>query len=331
MGLLLFCQLILAACGVNPTSSAPATVSANPTFTPQSGQILVGFIAQAENNPFFPKLKEAAEQEAQLKGAKLVVASDATPEGQAAAIEDMVSAGVKGIVIYPVELKKIVPAILKAREKGVLMVGLGTPSDSAEALDAILDGDNKQAGALVGRYIKTVMVGKPIKLAVLEGPTTELVSAGRHTGLVEGFGLKDGDPQLACSQLIQYNPASGQAAMESCLQKEPGINVVYTVAEPVAFGAYNALKAAGKEKDVLLVSFNGSCPGVQAVKEGKIGATVLYSPYKTIVVGIDALIDHARVGKKVASYLAAEGIFITDQPQEGISSKDTSYGLNNCW
>ena len=51
--------------------------------------------------------------------------------------------------------------------------------------------------------------------------------------------------------------------MENLLQKDPTINVVYTINEPAAAGAYEALKAVGREKDVLIVSVDGGCPGVQ--------------------------------------------------------------------
>ncbi len=51
--------------------------------------------------------------------------------------------------------------------------------------------------------------------------------------------------------------------MENCLSKNPDINLVYTINEPAAFGAYQAIKAAGKEKDITIVSVDGGCRGVQ--------------------------------------------------------------------
>ena len=68
--------------------------------------------------------------------------------------------------------------------------------------------------------------------------------------------------------------------MENCLQKNPDINLVYTINEPAARGAYTALKAAGKEKDVLIVSVDGGCTGVKDVKAGKIAATSQQYPLK---------------------------------------------------
>ncbi len=67
--------------------------------------------------------------------------------------------------------------------------------------------------------------------------------------------------------------AKGQTAMENCLQKAPDVNVVYTINEPAAAGAYNALKKAGKEKGVIIVSVDGGCEGVKNVGKGMIAAT----------------------------------------------------------
>jgi fructose transport system substrate-binding protein len=67
------------------------------------------------------------------------------------------------------------------------------------------------------------------------------------------------------------------------------INVVYTINEPAAAGAYEALKAIGRENDVLIVSVDGGCPGVQNVKDGVIGATSQQYPLLMASLGIEAM------------------------------------------
>ena len=101
-----------------------------------------------------------------------------------------------------------------------------------------------------------------------------------------------------CSQDTQGNQAKGQTAMENCLQKAPDINVVYTINEPAAAGAYQALKSAGKEKAVLIVSVDGGCAGVKNVKAGIIAATSQQYPLKMASLGVDAAVEYARTGRK---------------------------------
>jgi fructose transport system substrate-binding protein len=127
----------------------------------------------------------------------------------------------------------------------------------------------------------------------------------------------------------------GRTAMENLLQKNPSINLVYTINEPAAAGAYQALKAAGKEKQVTIVSVDGGCPGVANVKAGVIGATSQQYPLKMAQQGVDAVAKFAKDGTKPS--VGADGFIdtgvtlITDQPQTGVDSKDTTFGSQNCW
>jgi hypothetical protein len=123
----------------------------------------------------------------------------------------------------------------------------------------------------------------------------------------------------------------GQTAMENCLQKAPDINVVYTINEPAAAGAYQALKAAGKEKGVLIVSVDGGCEGVRNVQAGVIGATSQQYPLKMAQLGVDAGVAYAKTGKKVSGYTDTGVTLITDKPMKGVDSKDVKFGLGACW
>ena len=223
-------------------------------------QPTVGLITKTETNPFFVKMKQGAEAAAKADGAKLMSAAgkfDGDNAGQMTAIENMVTAGAKAILITPSDTKAIVPSIKKARAAGVLVIALDTPTDPQDATDALFATDNFKAGVLIGEYAKAAMAGKKAKIATLDLAPGITVGQLRHDGFLKGFGIKEGDPMIVCSQDTQGDRAKGQTAMENCLQKAPDINVVYTINEPAAAGAYQALKAAGKEKGVLIVSVDG--------------------------------------------------------------------------
>ena len=125
--------------------------------------------------------------------------------------------------------------------------------------------------------------------------------------------------------------AKGQTAMENCLQKNPDINLVYTINEPAAAGAYQALKAAGKEKGVMIVSVDGGCAGVRNVKAGVIAATSQQYPLKMASMGVEAGVEYAKTGKKVKGYTDTGVTLITDKPMAGVDSKDTKVGTDLCW
>ncbi|WP_037668333.1 sugar ABC transporter substrate-binding protein [Streptomyces afghaniensis] len=315
--------LTLTACG---SGSGSGTANAG------SGSVKVGLITKTDTNPFFVKMKEGAEKAAKENGVQLVTAAgkfDGDNAGQVTAVENMVASGVKGILITPSDSKAIVPAIEKAKAKGVLVIALDTPTEPESAVDALFATDNLKAGELIGEYAKAAMKGKTAKIAALDLAPGVSVGVQRHNGFLKGFGATDKD--VACAQDTGGDQSKGQTAMENCLQKEPGINVVYTINEPAALGAYTALKAKGREQDVLIVSVDGGCTGTQAVKDGKIAATSQQYPLKMAAEGVKAVATYAKDGKKASGYTDTGVTLITDKAQDGITSKDTAYGLENCW
>ncbi|MGW9447441.1 substrate-binding domain-containing protein [Streptomyces sp. NPDC055632] len=298
------------------------------------GGVKVGLITKTDTNPFFVKMKEGAERAAKTNGVELVSAAgkfDGDNAGQVTAIENMVNSGVKGILITPNDSKAIVPALEKARAKGILVIALDSPTDPQDATDALFATDNVKAGELIGQYAKAAMAGKEAKIATLDLAPGVAVGVQRHQGFLKGFGVAEGDPSIVCMQDTGGDQAKGQTAMENCLQKAPGINVVYTINEPAALGAYTALKAKGLEKKVLVVSVDGGCTGTKAVKEGKIAATSQQYPLEMASRGVKAVADFAKDGKKASGYTDTGVTLITDAAKAGVDAKDTAYGLEKCW
>lgn len=262
---------------------------------------IIGLITKTETNPFFVKMKEGAAKAAKANGAKLMSAAgkiDGDNAGQITAIENMVTAGAKTILITPSDAKAIIPAIKKAQAAGVMVIGLDSPTDPADALDALFATDNYKAGLLIGEYAKVAFTGKKVKIATLDLFPGHPVGAQRHNGFLHGLGLKSNDaknnelampPEVVCAQDSFGDQAKGQTGMENCLQKNPDINLVYTINEPAAAGAYQALKAAGKEKGVMIVSVDGGCVGVKNVQAGVIAATSQQYPLKMAAMGVEAL------------------------------------------
>ena len=297
-------------------------------------EVKVGLITKTDTNPFFVKMKEGAEQAAKDNGVELVSAAgkfDGDNAGQVTAIENMVNSGVKGILITPNDSKAIVPALEKARAKGILVIALDSPTDPQDATDALFATDNVKAGELIGQYAKAAMAGKEAKIATLDLAPGVTVGVQRHQGFLKGFGVAEGDPSIVCMQDTGGDQAKGQTAMENCLQKSADINVVYTINEPAALGAYTALKAKGLEKKVLVVSVDGGCTGTKAVKEGKIAATSQQYPLQMASQGVKAVADFAKNGKKASGYTDTGVTLVTDAAKTGVDSKDTAYGLEKCW
>src|SRR4051812_21458883 len=294
--------------------------------------ITIGLITKTDTNPFFVKMKEGAQAAAKKNGVKLMTAAgkyDGDNASQVTAINNMIAAGVKGILLVPSDTKAIIPTVKKARDQGITVITLDTPLDPQNAADALYATNNFTAGELIGEYAKQAMKGKKPVIAMMDLNPGITVGDLRHNGFLQGFGIPKNSPEIVCSQYTQGDLAKGQAAMENCLQKNPNINLVYSINEPSGLGAYNALHKAGKT--ALLVSIDGGCTGVKAVQAGKIAATSQQYPLKMASEGVEAIVDVVRNSKKVSGYHDTGVNLITAKPMKGVPSKDLKYGLANCW
>jgi fructose transport system substrate-binding protein len=320
------------------------------TAAPASAATLGCLITKNNTNPFFVKMKEGATAKAKDAGIDLQSYAgekdgDAAP--QITAIENCVAAGAKGILITPSN-DSVGPALKKARAAGVLVISLDTPLGDADAQDITFATDNFEAGLLIGKWAAATLgdKAKDAKIGMLNINKDNIsVDVLRDTGFLVGFGIdvpdrkvmgSEKDPRVIGHESSGANQEGGVTSVENLLAKEPGMNVVFTINEPAAEGAYQALKKAGKEKDVLVVSVDGGCPGVKSVAEGVIGATSQQYPLLMASLGVEAIAAFAKDGTKPK---VTEGLsfyntgvnLVTDKPVAGVPSIDTKEGMAKCW
>ncbi|WGW11334.1 substrate-binding domain-containing protein [Saxibacter everestensis] len=313
---------------------ASAGCSGGDSSSGSGDAVKIGLVTKTDSNPFFVNIREAAQAQAEKSGAEVVALAgkfDGDNEGQVAAIENLVSQGVKGILITPNSSSGILNAIKQARDAGVVVIALDTATEPEDAVDATFATDNKQAGVFQGKWVKATLGDKEPKTIMLDGTPGGTVDTFRHDGFLEGMGLKEGDPAIVGQENTNGDQTKAQTAMENLLQRAGDVNSLYTINEPAAAGAYEAIKAAGKEDQVTIASIDGSCTGVENVKKGVIGATVMQFPGKMAEQGVDAVVKFAKDGEKPSGFNDTGSQLITDKPADGVESKDTSWGAENCW
>ncbi|HWA19797.1 MAG TPA: sugar ABC transporter substrate-binding protein [Devosia sp.] len=311
-------------------------------------EITVGLITKTETNPFFVKMREGAEAKAKELGLKLITAAgkfDGDNDGQVAAIENMISSGAKGFAIVPSDSKAIVPTIQKARDAGLMVIVLDTPLDPMDAATATFATDNRKAGELIGSWAKGTLgdAAANASIVLLDLATNQpTVDYLRDQGFMAGFGIDvkdpnkwgdEDDPRICTHEISQGDQEKGRTAMENALQKCPNVNLVYTINEPAAAGAWEALKAVGKDDgSVLIVSVDGGCPGVANVKAGVIGATSQQYPLKMASMALEAIASgNIPAIDPAMGFLDTGATLVTDKPVAGVESIDTTKGAELCW
>ena len=311
----------------------------------------VCLITKTDTNPFFVKMREGATAKAEELGMTLKAFAgkvDGDHETQVQAIETCIADGAKGILLTASDTSSIVPSVQQARDAGLLVIALDTPLEPISAADATFATDNFLAGELIGKWARAMMGDDAAnaKIATLDlaisQPTVDVL---RNQGFLTGFGIDLNDPnvigdetdaRLVGSDVTQGNEEGGRRAMENLLAKDPSINVVHTINEPAAAGAYEALKAIGRENDVLIVSVDGGCPGIQNVADGVIGATSQQYPLLMASLGVEAVKAWADTGEKPANTPGKEffdtGVaLVTDKAADGVESISVSEGTDLCW
>ena len=229
----------------------------------------VALITKDSTNPFFVAMQKGAKADAAKNNVELTVASgkqEGDDAGQIAAIEQAIVRGDKGILITPMSTG-VNDAIKKARDAGLYVIALDTPPDPPDTVDITFATDNREAGKLIGKWAAAQLDGRAATIALLDLFNDKIVSVDydRDQGFLEGMGIdvadpkkngdeaktgkytggKGGDYTIVCNEPSNGAEDGGRTAMETCLTKSDGINVVYTINEPAAVGAIAALKAAG--------------------------------------------------------------------------------------
>ncbi|WP_433203556.1 substrate-binding domain-containing protein [Dactylosporangium sp. CS-047395] len=321
-----------------------------------NGSVSVALITKNSTNPFFVTMQDGAKQAAAAEGMKITIAAgkaDGDEAGQVQAIEDAIARGDAGILITP-NGPGVNPAIKKARDAGLYVIALDTPPDPANTVDITFATDNFKAGELIGKWTATTLAGKPAVIALLDLFNDKIVSVdyNRDQGFLTGMGIdakdkkRNGDEEktgkytggtytIACNEPTNGAEDGGRTAMERCLTKNPGINVVYTINEPAAVGAQKALKAANVQNPIV-VSIDGGCDGVQQVKDGLINATSQQYPLKMAELGVKAIKQIAGGGQKPQVTAGLDfydtGVaLVTDKPATGVDSIDVAKGTELCW
>ena len=326
------------------------TAMAGAAFADSDG-VSACLITKTDTNPFFVKMREGASAKAEELGITLNSYAgkvDGDLETQVQAIETCIANGAKGILLTASDTSSITPVVQQARDAGLLVIALDTPLEPIDAADMTFATDNFLAGELIGAWAAATLGDEAAnaKIGMLDLAISQpTVGVLRDQGFMTGFGIDVKDPskwgdeddaRIVGHDVTSGNEEGGRRAMENLLAIDPFINVVYTINEPAAAGAYEALKAIGRENDVLIVSVDGGCPGVKNVAEGVIGATSQQYPLLMASLGIEAIAAWAKDGVKPA---ATEGkaffdtgvSLVTDQPADGVDSISVAEGTDRCW
>ena len=272
--------------------------------------IKIGFITKFPV-PFFATMEDAAKAYAAANPGVEIIFGQGTSatdiEGQIALIESMVTQGVQGIAVTPVD-PTVAPALDKAIAAGVKVVLMDNNIPDWNGRTALATTDNYAAGKIAGEYLKSVLQDGDT-LGILEGVPGVPSLDDRVNGMLEG--LQGVDVEIVGRGATNCTEELGINVAEDLLTANPDLKAIYSACGPPAAGAARAIENAGIANDaIVLVGFDFCCGEAEALAAGTEDATVAQFPAKMAELGVDALVKAIR-GEQVESLINSGAALVT--------------------
>jgi len=298
-------MVILAGCSTKAPGTTEKETEGNKTE--KTEKVKIGLSISTLNNPFFVSLKDGAEEEAKAQGAELIVIDAQNDSAkQVSDIEDLIQKGITALIVNPTDSAAVVSAIESANSAGIPVITVDRSADGGEVA-AHIASDNVAGGKMAGDFIleKLGNKGKVVELEGIPGS-----SAARERG--EGFHKAVdavADINVVAKQAADFDRAKGLSVMENILQANKDIQAVFAHNDEMALGALEAIQSAGV-KDVVIVGFDATDDAVNAVKEGKMAATVAQKPIEIGKTGVETAVKVSN-GETVEEFIPIELELVT--------------------
>lgn len=297
LSMLMICSL--AGCGIVIDGEGGSTGS---KASGASGAI--GLSISTQNNPFFVTLAEGAKKAAKQAGVPLTVvdaSDDATK--QVSDIEDLVSQNVSVLIVNPVDSDAVTGAVEAAIAKGVRVISVDRVVNGVD-IDCQIASDNVAGAELATQYIVDTL-GENVKTAELVGTSGASASIDRSQGF---HNIADKKLKVVASQTADFDRTQGMTVMENMLQADSSIQAVFAGNDEMALGAVEAI--SGAKKDVLVVGFDATDDAIEAISQGRMGATIAQQPD---LIGSTAVENAIRLtkGESIPKEIPVEVTLIT--------------------
>jgi len=233
---------------------------------------VIGASMLSLQSEFVVNVKDAMEARAKEKNITLIV-NDAqrTAEKQVQQVETFISQNVDAIILNPCEVEASSPAIEKAKAAGIPIINVN--SETAAIPDGFAGSRDEQAGEIAMEQIAKLIGGKGnvVMIDGYMGQAAQIKRArGAKTILKKYPGIK-----IIAEQSADWDRAKGMTLMENWIQSYGGrIDAVFAHNDEMGMGALQALEQAKLKEKIIVVSIDAIADALQAVKDGRLDATV---------------------------------------------------------
>ena len=256
-----------------------------------------GVVHNLADHPSITALSQGLEDEAKNYDVELIMLDPAMDASkQASMIENLITRQVDAILINAVDPVAVVASMKKAHDAGipVIMHNANSAAEGWQYSETYVGAAYIDQGRTLGKMIVEDTDGEG-KVVILAGNPGQDASDERIQGALEAF--EDTGLEVMATQHAEWQKSKALVAMEDLLTRFPEIDVVIGVDDPMALGALEAIKAAGRLDQIKIYGVNGNKEAFDAIKAGEMQGTVLQLSYLFGVHALRAAYDvtHGRL------------------------------------
>ena len=288
-----------------PTEEPPV----EPTEEPPAEGFVLGLSLSTLNNPFFVTLRDGAQAAADAAGSELIVVdAQDDPAKEATNIEDLIQRGVSALLINPTDADAIVPSIQKANEADIPVFTVDRGANGGAVISHIAS-DNVAGGTVAAKFLCEALQGAG-KVVELEGIAGTSAARDRGQGFNDYMSQDCTGVEIVARQTANFNRAEGLTVYENILQAQPEIDGTFAHNDEMILGAIEAAEAAGRADVIIFVGFDAVDDAVQAVRDGKLAATIAQQPAVMGQLGVEVAIRYLS-GEQVEVYIPVDLSLVT--------------------
>lgn len=269
---------------------------------------VLGMKGPGAGNPFWAAVEAGAKAKAAELGVEVIVVAppaESDVQAQITQIEDLIAQKVEGIALAPTDPNALAPVVDAAKAAGIPVVFVDTRGTN-EGVTFI--GTNNEVGAALAADFMCKNLPAGSDVAILQGLVSQSTGQARAEGSKKGLeacGLK-----VVAEQTAEWDRAKGLSVTENILAGNPNIKGIFGSNDNMALGAVEALKAAAKLQDVMVVGFDANPDAAASILAGEMTASVAQAPGNMGGFGIQALVD-LKAGKTLEPWIDTGTVLVT--------------------
>ncbi|MCX6546136.1 MAG: substrate-binding domain-containing protein [Acidobacteria bacterium] len=233
-------------------------------------------------------------------------------EDQIRVVDTLVSRGIQGLLLAPLDDKALRQPVANAVRAGVPVVTFDSKLESDDPASLVAT-SNLDAGKLAGMHMGKILGGQGnvIVMRLHEGAAS---TTAREQGFLDAVATFPGIKVVSSNQyagaLAEGAYRTGENLLASTRAAEGAVQGIFCPNESTTFGMLRALQNAGLAGKIKYVGFDSSDKLVQGVRDGQIDALLLQDPFAMGYVGVKTLVAHMR-GEKVAKFIDTGATIVT--------------------